>query len=84
MNGSKGPVIRASDIEEYVFCPRAWWLRRVKGIEPGALEKLDEGHEFHRYHQKQVLALNKLWVAGIALLLVGLCLILLAAILQAK
>ncbi len=78
MNGSKEPVIRASDVEEYIFCPRAWWLRKVKGIEPESLERLEEGHQFHRAHQKQVLTLGRLWIAGIALFLLGLCLILLA------
>lgn len=76
----RGRWIRASDVEEYVFCPRAWWLRRIRGIEPGSQERLDEGYDFHRYHRRQVLTLNRLWVVGIALLLVGLCFILLAFI----
>lgn len=80
MSGSKGPVIRVSEIEEYVFCPRAWWLRRVMGIEPESREKLEEGEEFHRLHQKRVFALNRLWAVGVALLLAGLCLIFLAVI----
>ncbi len=80
MNGSKEPVIRVSDVGEYVFCPRAWWLRRVKGIEPEPLERLDEGYEFHRAHQRQVFTLGKLWFVGIAFLLIGLGLILLAVI----
>ncbi len=78
MNGSKEPVIRASEVEEYIFCPRAWWLRRVRGIEPESAERLREGEEFHRAHQNQVFALGRLWLVGLALLLVGLCLILFA------
>jgi len=26
------PDIAASEIAEFFFCPRAWWLRRVRGI----------------------------------------------------
>ena len=75
MNGSKEPVIRASEVGEYVFCPRAWWLRRVKGLKPESLERLEEGQNFHIRHQEQVFALHLLWYIGVALLLAGLCLI---------
>jgi len=31
---AKLAVIRASEIGAYVYCRRAWWLRRVAGFEP--------------------------------------------------
>ena len=31
------PIVTPSEIQEYVFCPRAWWFR-YRGIKPG--EKL--------------------------------------------
>jgi hypothetical protein len=38
MPSKRKPFIRASDIGSYVYCRRAWWLRRVGGFEPEDLE----------------------------------------------
>ena len=32
------PVIRASEIGQYVFCQRAWWLGTVQGYRPVNVE----------------------------------------------
>ena len=49
-------VIRASEIGEYVYCHRAWWLRRVQGLEPANWQALADGTAAHARHGRQVLA----------------------------
>ena len=43
-------VIRASEIGEYVFCHRAWWLRHVHGFKPANVRELAEGAATHARH----------------------------------
>ncbi|MGD8397889.1 MAG: hypothetical protein PVG11_03455 [Anaerolineae bacterium] len=69
-------VIRASEVGEYAFCARAWWLRRVKGwrsANVAAMERGRAGHQTHgrlvaRYHVLRRLALFLLLLAAVALL----------------
>lgn len=70
-------VIRASEIGQYVYCARAWWLNRVQGLDPANIEELALGRDFHAEHGRAVAGAQRLhrW----ALILVGLaalCLIL--------
>lgn len=48
------PVIRASEVGEYVYCARSWWLRRVAGLEPAGLERREHGTTLHRRHGRAV------------------------------
>ncbi len=47
-------MIRASEIGEYVYCHRAWWLGRVVGAENANRTQLDAGIERHRAHGRRV------------------------------
>jgi CRISPR/Cas system-associated exonuclease Cas4 (RecB family) len=70
-------IIRASEVGEYVYCARAWWLRRVAGEEPAGQERRALGTLRHARHSRAVaLSGGLLWLAGL-LLLAGLALILL-------
>lgn len=53
------PTIRASEIGEYAYCARAWWLRRVAGLEPEGRERREHGAMLHRRHARSV-ALSRL------------------------
>ncbi len=65
------PIIRASEIGEYVYCARAWWLRRVAGVEPEGQARREHGTQLHTRHGRAVTFSGALlWVAGL-LLLVG-------------
>lgn len=46
------PVLRASEVREYVFCARAWWLRRVIGLEPDKRQRtyMEHGTLLHKRH----------------------------------
>ena len=49
------PVIRSSDIGNYLYCRRAWWYRK-QGYESENQAELTAGTEIHRKHGRKVLA----------------------------
>jgi hypothetical protein len=69
-------IIRASEIAQYAFCARAWWLGRVKGTRSGNVAAMQRGTSRHRahgravegYHRLRRLALVLLVLAGVALI----------------
>lgn len=63
-------VIRASEIGEYVFCRRAWWLRYTRGLASANVRALAEGTAAHAGHGRRV---------GASVLLRGLAVLLLLA-----
>ncbi|MFV9507013.1 MAG: hypothetical protein AB4911_20885 [Oscillochloridaceae bacterium umkhey_bin13] len=69
------PMIRASEVGEYVFCARAWWLRRVAGEEPAGAERRAQGTSLHARHGRSLrLGRAILWL-GLALFVIGLGLV---------
>jgi len=66
-------AIRASEIGEYVYCHRAWWVRHVEGYESANTRQMELGTSAHERHGRLVglgLALRALAVLtfGLALL----------------
>lgn len=47
-------TIRASEIAEYVYCRRAWWLSRVAGYSADNVEVLHEGTAHHAKHGQRL------------------------------
>ncbi len=68
------PVIRASEIGSYLYCRRAWWYRK-QGIESENQAEMATGTELHRRHGRRVIAAGFLQVAGYALLLAAILLV---------
>jgi CRISPR/Cas system-associated exonuclease Cas4 (RecB family) len=64
-------LIRASEIGEYVFCHRAWWLRIVEGYTPADHGQLAAGTRRHRAHGAGVAVSRVLLLAGLLLLVAG-------------
>ncbi len=62
-------VIRASEIGEYLYCHRAWWLGRVKGAENANRAQLDAGVARHRAHGQRVRQGERLQRAALVLAL---------------
>ena len=63
-------TIRASEVGEFVYCARAWWLRRVAGEEPAGQERRELGTLMHQRHGRGVaLSGRLLWAAGLLLAL---------------
>ena len=68
------PIIRASEIGEYVYCARAWWLRRVVGLEPAGRERREYGTALHRRHGRAVASSRALLVVALVLVLAAIVL----------
>ncbi len=64
------PVIRSSDIGNYLYCRRAWWYRK-QGIESENKSELAAGTELHQRHGRQVLASNLTRTVGFILLMIA-------------
>lgn len=47
-------IIRASEVGQYAFCARAWWLARVKSYPSANVAALDRGTAWHRAHGQAV------------------------------
>ncbi len=47
-------VIRASELGEYGFCHRAWWLHRAQGIASANRAQMGAGTERHAAHGRAV------------------------------
>jgi CRISPR/Cas system-associated exonuclease Cas4 (RecB family) len=52
------PTIRASELGEYVYCARAWWLRREQGIATRNTAALQAGQRAHDRHGHAVAAVQ--------------------------
>ena len=57
---TKGRVIRASELGQYAYCARAWWLQTIRGVAPANTGALQQGEAAHRQHGRAV------WLAGVA------------------
>lgn len=69
-------MIRASEVGEYVFCARAWWLHRVQGVEPDGQERRAVGTARHRAHGRTLALSRGALTMGLVLLAAGLLLLL--------
>lgn len=62
------PVIRASEIGNYLYCHRAWRYRKL-GVESENQTELAAGTELHRRHGRKTLSALLLRTVGMVLLL---------------
>jgi hypothetical protein len=74
-------VIRASELAQYGFCARAWWLGAIEGRPSAHQRELRAGEVAHRRHGRRVRA--SVALARLAYLLLALAvLVALAALLR--
>ena len=64
------PVIRSSDIGNYLYCRRAWWYRK-QGVESENKTELAAGTELHQRHGRQVVASSLTRTVGFILLMIA-------------
>ena len=67
-------MIKASEINQYIFCPRAWWWREIEELEPEDTTRLVEGEQFHRRYTEYTLFLERLRAWAWVLIAVAICL----------
>ncbi|MGQ9627716.1 MAG: hypothetical protein ACUVV0_12540 [Anaerolineae bacterium] len=84
-NGEIGEnfIILASEVGQYVYCARAWWLARAQGYASSNVMEMEAGQVEHSHHTRAALGYKRwqsyarlLWVAaaGVGLLLLWLVL----------
>ncbi len=71
-------IIRASEIGQYDFCAKAWWLGSIEGVSPSNLSQLQAGTAAHEEHGRQVRRASQLQVAAFTLMGLGVIILLLA------
>jgi CRISPR/Cas system-associated exonuclease Cas4 (RecB family) len=64
-------VIRASEIGQYAYCARAWWLGSVMGVPSSNTREMAQGEAVHAQHGRAVWLAGALRVLAIGLLLVA-------------
>jgi CRISPR/Cas system-associated exonuclease Cas4 (RecB family) len=68
-------VIRASEIGQYAYCARAWWLGSVQGLPSTHRREMAAGEAVHLHHGRGVrtsLGLSRLaYIALISAVVVG-------------
>ena len=52
--GNADRIIRASEVGQYLFCARAWWLGAVEERPSANVEEMEAGDKVHRRHGRQV------------------------------
>ncbi len=68
----KRPLIQASELAQYGFCHRAWWLGAVKKLPSRQRAARARGQRYHEQHARQLGAASRWGWLGWGLLLGGL------------
>ncbi len=68
-------IIRASEIGQYDYCARAWWLGSVQGVAPSNVNELQSGTRLHEQHGRVVARAALVQQGAILLLIVGIILL---------
>jgi hypothetical protein len=64
-------IIRASEIGQYAYCARAWWLGQVRGYRSAHTAAMKQGTARHRRHGRAVAGYHLLRRLALALLLLA-------------
>ncbi len=67
-------IIRASEVNTFLFCNRAWQYR-MKGIEPANRQELQSGTDMHYQHGRMVVGSTLMKIFSILFLIIALIVI---------
>lgn len=79
--GKRDDIIRASEIGQYVYCARAWWLGRVLGFRSANVAAMRQGTTQHRAHGRAVEGYHRLRWQAVALLVLAVMVLVAACLL---
>ena len=71
-------IIRASEIGQYDFCAKAWWLGSIEGVSPSNIRELQAGTAAHEAHGQRVQRASQLQAAALVLVALGVIVLVLA------
>ena len=71
MDHGDDDLVRASELSQYAYCARAWWLGRVMGYRSANIEAMQAGTARHRAHGRTVESAYRLRRLALALLVVA-------------
>lgn len=60
MSEARDRIIRASEVGQYTYCARAWWLGSVLGLPSANRAEMAAGVAAHRAHGQRVQAAGSL------------------------
>ena len=60
--------IRASEIGDYLYCRRSWWLKRSRGVAAQNVRELERGEQYHQQHGQ--LVQQSVWLRRAAYMLI--------------
>ncbi len=72
---SDDQVIRASELGQYAYCAKAWWLGSVEGVPSANVREMDAGTSAHERHGQTVQLSVWLGRAGLVCLALGLAML---------
>lgn len=72
-------IIRASELGQYAFCAKAWWLGSVEGVPSANVREMDAGTSAHERHGRTVQL--SIWFARVGIVCLALGLLMLALVL---
>jgi len=68
MSDAQEPVVQVSEVGEYAYCARSWWLRHVRGLPSANRAAMQRGSARHAAHGAMVAAYHRLAWIGYVLL----------------
>lgn len=71
-------IIRASEIGQYDFCAKAWWLGSIEGVQPSNIHELQAGTAAHEQHGRQVRRASQMQMVAMGLVVLGVIVLVLA------
>jgi hypothetical protein len=75
-------ILRASELGQYSFCAKAWWLGSVEGMPSANVREMDAGTSAHEQHGQAVQISVWLNRVGVACLILGALVLALLVILR--
>jgi len=71
-------IIRASEIGQYDFCAKAWWLGSIEGVQSSNVRELQAGTAAHAEHARQVWRASQMQLMATGLVVLGVIVLVLA------